>query len=92
MIVAVISPRASPNSAFNLSHSSDAMCGANGLSRTRNVRIADNGIVSAFVNAFTKIIICEIAVLKENDSISSVTFLIVACSHLLLRLVGIDRL
>ena len=64
------------------------MCGANGLSRIRNVRIADKGIVSTFVNAFTKIIICEIAVLKENDSISSVTFLIVACSNFCCDLVA----
>ena len=52
------------NLAFQLSHNSEAMCGANGLSRTRKIRIDDNGTVSAPVNEFTKIIICEIAVLN----------------------------
>src|SRR5436190_23356687 len=56
------------------------MCGANGLSKIKKALIVDKGITSTFVRAFTKIIICEIAVLNENDSISSVTFLMVACS------------
>src|SRR4030095_607888 len=54
------------------------MCGANGLSKIKKLRIDDKGIVSAPVNAFTKIIIWDIAVLNENDSMSSVTFLMVA--------------
>ena len=64
------------------------MCGANGLSKIRKALIVDKGIVSTFVKAFTKIIICEIAVLKENDSISSVTFLIVACNNFCCGLVA----
>ena len=84
----MISPRASPNFVFNVSQSSEVMCGANGLSKIRKVRIADKGIVSTLVKAFTKIIICEIAVLKENDSMSSVTFLIVACSNFCCGLVA----
>src|SRR5438046_4042805 len=45
-------------------------------------------MISTFVNAFTKIIICEMAVLKENDSISSVTFLILAWSTFCCALLG----
>ena len=40
---------------------------------------AQRQVFSAVVRAFTKIIIWEIAVLKESVSISPVTFLIVAC-------------
>ena len=60
---------------------SGAVLGANGLSKIKKVLTVDNGIISTLVNAFTKIIICETAVLKENDSISFVTFLMVACSN-----------
>src|SRR5215468_12224733 len=85
---AVMSSLASLNFAFNLCQSSEVTCGANGLSKIKKVLIADNGIVSTLVKAFTKIIICEIAVLKENDSMSSVTFLILACNNFCCDLVA----
>src|SRR5205823_7742188 len=88
----VMSPRTGLKFMFSFSQSSDVRCGANGLSSVKNVRIADTGIVSAFVNAFTKIIIWEIAVLKENDSISSVTFLVVECMIFCSALSGLTSL
>ena len=57
------------------------MCGAKGFSSWSSVSIAERGRTSA-VNAFVKIIICEIAVLKLSFSMSSPTFLIVAWTTL----------
>ena len=77
-----------------VSHNSDEMW-REGFSRIRNVRIAEIGMASVplrGMNAFTKIIICEIAVLKESDSMSSVTFLIVACMIFNCAFVRIDLL
>src|SRR5260370_36725375 len=53
--------------------------GEKGLGPRRKGCLAEIGIVWGVVSAFTKIIICEMAVLNESDSMSSVTFLVVAC-------------
>src|SRR5206468_8583739 len=55
------------------------MCGANGLSKIRNVRIVETGTDGALMKVLKKTISREMAVLNERDSMSSVTFLIVAC-------------
>ena len=73
-----MSPRTSLNFEFNVSHNSEVRCGAKGLSKRSSVRIACSGLAATLVNAFTKTIICAIAVLKDNVSMSPVTFLIVA--------------
>ena len=52
------------------------------------MRRAETGRASPLVKAFTKIIICAIAVLKESVSMSSVTFLIVAWMTFCWALVG----
>ena len=54
------------------------------------MRMASTGRISAPVNSLTKIIICAIAVLKESDSRSSETFLIVEVHNLLLFRAEID--